>query len=130
MEELSIGEVARRAGIQPSAIRYYESVGVLPAPERINGRRRYDSSVLQRLAAVQVARQAGFSIGDMLTLFQGFVEATPVSARWQALANKKLAELDALISQAQGMKRLLEQGLRCRCLRLEDCELLGFGADS
>jgi MerR family transcriptional regulator, redox-sensitive transcriptional activator SoxR len=130
MKELTIGEVARRAGFQPSAIRYYESAGVLPAPERINGRRRYDSSMLQRLAAIQVARQAGFSIGDMRTLFQGFVEATPVSARWQALANKKLAELDALISQAQGMKRLLEQGLRCRCLRLEDCKLLGFGDDN
>jgi len=126
MEELSIGEVARRAGLQPSAIRYYESVGVLPAPERVNGRRRYDSTVLQRLAAVQVARQAGFSIGDMRTLFDGFAEDTPISARWQALANKKLGELDALISQAQGMKRLLELGLSCRCLRLEDCGLLGF----
>jgi MerR family redox-sensitive transcriptional activator SoxR len=130
MEEMNIGEVARRAGLQPSAIRYYESAGILPAPARTNGRRRYDSSVLQRLAAIQVARQAGFSIGDMRTLFQGFAENTPLSARWQALANNKLAELDALISRAQGMKRLLEQGLTCRCLRLEDCELLGFGADN
>ncbi len=129
MEELSIGEVARRAGLQSSAIRYYESVGVLPKPERLNGRRRYDTSVLQRLAAIQVAQQAGFTIAEMRILFHGFAEGTPPSTRWQALAHKKLAEVDALISRAQGMKRLLEKGLRCGCLSLDDCKLCNVVTD-
>ena len=55
MEELVIGEVARRAGIRPSALRYYESIGLMPAPKRVNGRRRYDESTVQMLRVVQLA---------------------------------------------------------------------------
>ena len=56
VKKVSIGEVAQRAGIQTSAIRYYESEGLLPAPERLNGRRKYDATVLQRLALIQLLR--------------------------------------------------------------------------
>jgi MerR family redox-sensitive transcriptional activator SoxR len=95
MKELTIGEVARRAGIRASAIRYYESVKLLTAPRRINGRR---------------------------TLFHGFPAETPASARWEALARQKLVEVDALIRRAQAMKRVLEEEmLRCRCLTLDEC---------
>jgi MerR family redox-sensitive transcriptional activator SoxR len=122
MEELTIGEVAQRAGIRASAIRYYESVAVLPAPQRINGCRRYDASVLERLAVIQLAQKAGFTVAEIRTLFSGFTPETPASARWEALAQQKLAEVDALIYRAQAMKRVLEeQLLRCRCLTLEEC---------
>ena len=122
MEELTIGDVAQRAGIRASAIRYYESVEVLPAPHRINGRRRYDSSVLDRLAVIQMAQQAGFTVSEIRTLFNGFAAETPASARWEALAQQKLAEVDALIRRAQAMKRVLEEELlRCRCLTLDEC---------
>jgi MerR family redox-sensitive transcriptional activator SoxR len=122
MEELSIGEVAKLAGIRTSAIRYYESVEVLPAPQRINGRRRYDSRVLDRLAVIQIAQQAGFTVAEMRTLFNGFTPETPASARWEALAQQKLVEVDALIRRAQAMKRVLEEELlHCRCLTLDEC---------
>src|SRR6266702_3575716 len=122
MEALTIGEVAQRAGIRASAIRYYESVEVLPAPQRINGRRRYDENVLGRLAVIQVAQQAGFTVAEIRTLFNGFTPETPASARWEALSHQKLAEVDALIRRAQAMKRVLEeQLLRCRCLTLDEC---------
>src|SRR6266571_58092 len=122
MEELTIGEVAQRAGIRASAIRYYESVEVLPAPSRINGRRRYDSGVLERLAVIQLGQQAGFTVAEIRTLFNGFTPETPASARWEALAQQKLAKVDALIRRAQAMKRVLEeQMLRCRCLTLDEC---------
>ncbi len=124
MEEFTIGEVAQRAGIRPSAIRYYESVGILPAPHRINGRRRYNSSVLQRLLVIQTAQQAGFTVSEIGTLFNGFPADTPASARWQVLARQKLTEVDRLIRHAQSMKRLLEEGLlHCRCLTLDECAL-------
>ncbi len=122
MEALTIGEVAQRAGIRASAIRYYESVEVLPAPQRINGRRRYDSGVLERLAVIQLGQQAGFTVAEIRTLFNGFTPETPASARWEALAQQKLAKVDALIRRAQAMKRVLEeQMLRCRCLTLDEC---------
>ena len=122
MEELTIGEVAQRAGIRASAIRYYESVEVLPAPQRINGRRRYDSGVLERLAVIQLGQQAGFTVAEIRTLFNGFTPETPASARWEALAQQKLAKVDALIRRAQAMKRVLEEELlRCACLTLDEC---------
>ena len=121
---MTIGEVARRAGIRPSALRYYESAGVLPEPERENGRRRYGPEVLELLAVVRVAQQAGFTIAEIRTLLHGFTAETPPSERWRELASEKLPEVEALIRRSLGMKRLLERGLRCDCLRLEDCALV------
>ena len=125
MAEMTIGEAARRAGVRPSALRYYESIGVLPSPKRVSGRRRYDDQVLELLAVVRVAQQAGFAMAEIRTLLHGFSAETPPSARWRALASEKLPEVEALIERALGMKRLLEQGLRCDCLRLADCTLAG-----
>jgi MerR family transcriptional regulator, redox-sensitive transcriptional activator SoxR len=125
---MSIGEVAIRAGIRPSALRYYEGAGLLPAPERVNGRRCYDGEVLRdvldRLTVVRVAQQAGFTVTEIKTLLDGFSDDTPPSERWRVLAREKLTEVEALVERALGMKRLLERGLRCECLRLEDCDLI------
>ena len=122
MEEFAIGEVARRVGIRASAIRYYESVEVLPAPQRINGRRRYDARVFDRLAVIQMAQQAGFTVAELQTLFNGFTTETTASARWEVLARQKLVEVDALMSRVQAMKGILEEILlRCRCLTLDEC---------
>ena len=129
VEGMSIGEVAGRAGVRPSALRYYERIGLLPAPDRENGRRRYGGEVLRevldRLAVVRVAQQAGFTISEVRTLLDGFSDDTPPSERWRVLAREKLPEVEALVERALGMKDLLERGLRCECLRLEDCELVG-----
>ena len=124
MDEMNISEVARIAGIKPSALRYYESIGLIPTPRRINRRRYYDSAVLQRLALVQLAQQAGFTIAEIQTLFRGFAPDTPPAARWQTLARQKMIELDALIERTQRMKHVLETGLQCGCLRLEDCPIM------
>lgn len=121
MEELTISEVARRAGIRASAIRYYESVKLLPSPRRVSGQRRYDADVLRRLSFIQVAQAAGFTLADMQTLISELEDDTPLSERWQALAQRKLTEVDALIRKAHSMKRLLQGGLRCNCPDLEQC---------
>lgn len=122
--QLSIGEVARRAGVAPSAIRYYERVGLLPAPARNGGRRTYAPEVLDLLAAIGVAKSAGFSLAEVRRLMDGFAVGTPPSARWAALAEEKLRELDELAARIDGMRALLRRGLECGCLTLEDCELL------
>jgi MerR family redox-sensitive transcriptional activator SoxR len=121
MSELAIGEVARRAGIHASAIRYYEQAGLLPPPRRSSGQRRYDERVLDRLALIRFAQDAGFTVAEIHTLFEGFEEATPASERWQVLARAKLREVDALAARAQRMRVLLEGALTCGCLRLDDC---------
>ena len=124
MENLTISEVTRMAGIRPSALRYYESIGLLPSPKRVRGRRYYDSSTVQRLALVQLAQRAGFTIAEIQTLFHGFAPGTSPAARWRTLACRKVTELDALIERAQQMKHVLETGLQCGCLRLEDCPIM------
>ena len=124
MEELPIGEVARRAGISPSALRYYERIGLLPAPKRVSGRRRYDDSTVQMLKVVQLAQRAGFTVNEIQTLMHGFAPDTPPIVRWQHLAQQKLRELDTLIEQANQMKQVLKAGLNCGCLRLEDCTIV------
>jgi MerR family redox-sensitive transcriptional activator SoxR len=122
METLTIGEVAKQAGIQTSAIRYYESVGILPHPQRLHGHRRYDDSVLSRLTLIRIAQSAGFTIAEISRLFDGFDRDVPASVRWQELAHQKLIEVNAHIDHVQAMKRLLEEELlRCNCVTLEQC---------
>ena len=121
---LSIGEVARRAGIQASTIRYYERMSLLEPPERQGGKRRYQPSVLSVLAAIGAAKEAGFSLREIKLLFDGFERDVPPSERWQRFAGDKLRELDALAERLEAMRRLLHEGLECGCLRLEHCELI------
>jgi MerR family redox-sensitive transcriptional activator SoxR len=122
---MTIGEVAQRSGLRPSAIRYYESAGILPEPERVNGRRRYDPAVLHVLRAVGVARAAGASIAETRQLFEGIRSREAPSAAWARFAEQKLREADDLIQHANEMRRLLEEGLRCGCLGVEECVLFG-----
>jgi MerR family transcriptional regulator, redox-sensitive transcriptional activator SoxR len=120
-KDLTISDVAKQAGIRTSAIRYYESVGLLPEPQRVSGQRRYQEDILRRLAFIQSAQSVGFSVADMQTLLQELDEDAPLSARWQSLAQRKLTEVEALIHRAQRMRQLLEQGLQCGCPDLEQC---------
>ncbi len=122
--ELSIGEVARQAGLRTSALRYYESLGLLPAPRRVNGRRRYGPDAVRQLTVLQFAQQAGFTLAEMQTLFNGFTPGQPPKARFKALAQHKLSELDDVIARAQAMQQVLRAGLACGCVRLEDCDLI------
>ncbi len=121
MTELTISEVARQAGVRASAIRYYESVGLLPPPQRVSGQRRYNSDILRRLAFIQTAQSVGFSIAEMQLLLHELDGDAPLSTRWQTLAQQKLTEVNALLQRAQSMKRMLEKGLDCNCSDLEQC---------
>jgi MerR family transcriptional regulator, redox-sensitive transcriptional activator SoxR len=121
MEGMTIGDVARRTGLAQSAIRYYESLGLLPEPARVGGKRRYDESVLGWLALIALARQAGFTMAETRELIDGFEPDTPPDARWQALATRKLAEIDAQVERAARMREVLKRGLDCGCLGLADC---------
>jgi MerR family redox-sensitive transcriptional activator SoxR len=127
VEELTIGEVARRTGVRASALRFYEEAGVLPPPRRVNGRRRYGADAVRRVELLRFAQGAGFTLAEIRGLFHGFGADTLLGERWAALAGAKLAELDALVERAARMRRAVEAGLACGCARLEDCVV---GADA
>lgn len=118
---MSISEVAEQSGLRPSAIRYYEQRGILPLPQRVSGKRRYDRTVLHRLIMVQRAREIGFTLDEIKELFFGFREGTPPSVRWEKLRKRKLVELDAMLERVQSMRSLLNQQGKCQCAALEEC---------
>jgi len=124
MSDLAIGEVARRAGLRPSAIRYYESVDLLPEPRRVHGQRRYDPSVLDHLTFIQISQEAGFTVAEVRDLLHGAAAGETLSDHWRTLAERKLTEVEALIVRARAMKALLEEGIRCGCLTHDDCNLM------
>jgi MerR family transcriptional regulator, redox-sensitive transcriptional activator SoxR len=122
MNELTIGEVARYAGIETSAIRFYESVGLLPPPRRINGRnRRYEASVLKRLGLIQLLRDAGFGIRELQVLFSHMNTEAPTTMHWQSLAAQKIAEMEALIKRTEATKIWLTEALKRECRGIDDC---------
>src|ERR1700740_99271 len=97
MPLMTISQVAAQIGLRPSAIRYYEQIGILPPPQRISGQRRYDVTVLHRLIVIQRARQTRFTLDEIKQLFFGFRAATPPSARWRELKRQKIVELNAML---------------------------------
>jgi MerR family redox-sensitive transcriptional activator SoxR len=120
-QRLTIGEVARQAGVKASTLRYYESIGLLPAPDRVRGQRRYDGDVLQRLAVIDVAQRAGCSLEEIRELLDAADE--PASQRIRALAARKLPEVEALIRRAEAMRRWLEAASACECETFDGCAL-------
>jgi len=93
---LTIGELARRAGVAPSALRYYQELGLLPTPARIAGQRRYPESAVGLVGIILLLRDVGFSLAEQ----QAFMASRAVALDdWQRLARRKLAELDDQIAR-------------------------------
>src|SRR3954469_5245232 len=124
MESLfTIGEVARRAGLNTSAIRYYESRGVLPEPTRESGQRRYTEETVRQLRVIDVAKRAGFSLDDARVLLATGGDGHPAFAEIRELATRKLPEIDALIARAQAVRAWLQTATGCDCRTLDACAL-------
>jgi MerR family transcriptional regulator, redox-sensitive transcriptional activator SoxR len=122
MSDMLIGALARAAGLSASAIRYYESQGLLPKPVRRGGKRRYSPQDLGRLRIIQLALAAGFTVAETRTFLTGFSATVAPAARWRALAERKLAELNEQMQRCARMKELLESNFHCECPALTDCE--------
>jgi len=123
MSTMTIGELATRTGLSQSAIRYYESEGLIAAPDRKGGKRSFKPEVADSVRVIRLARELGFSLEDIRTLLNGFSTDAAPPVRWQHLARQKLPEVNDLIQRATAMKRLLEKGLRCDCVTVQDCIL-------
>ena len=121
MTDLTIGAVAKETGLNASSIRYYESIGLLPAPPRRSGQRQYDPSVIDRLRIIEAAKALDFTLDEMKLFFEGVSETSPPSDVWRAFADKKLEAIEKQIAHAQSLQRILKMGLTCECLKLSDC---------
>jgi MerR family redox-sensitive transcriptional activator SoxR len=120
---LTIGQLAQRAGLNTSAIRYYERVGVLPAAARESGRRRYGPDAVRRLQVLDVAKRAGFSLDEAKVLVWSATDRAAASASLRALAARKLPDVEADIARAQAMRDWLLAATDCECPSLDDCAL-------
>lgn len=118
---MTISQVAAHAGLQPSAIRYYEKAGLLTAPARSGGRRIYQTEVLHQLSVICFAKELGFSLDEIRLLVGEFPENTKASPRWNQLAMTKIGEMEDIIQKATAVQKMLKKILSCHCGKLEDC---------
>jgi MerR family transcriptional regulator, redox-sensitive transcriptional activator SoxR len=128
--ELTIGEVARRAGVATSLIRYYESIGLLPAPARLYGQRRYDTDVLGRLAFIGVAQSAGFKLSEIRELVGGLDEGNGMAEQIRSLSSRKLDEVEALLERTRAMQGWLQVAKTCGCATPDECALFPLPGDT
>jgi DNA-binding transcriptional MerR regulator len=118
---LTIGQVAHQTGMRTSRIRYYEARGVLPAPRRVSGMRRYGPDVIRRLGIIDVAQRVGFTLDEIRDLLAS--DHGVAHLRLRQLAERKLPDIDELIQRATGVRRWLEMTSACECESLDVCSL-------
>lgn len=114
-ELLTIGQLAERAGLATSALRYYDERGLVEPTTRISGQRRYDPQVLRRLRIVELCRRAGFTLAETERLLDG-------AGDWREVAQDKLSELDRRLRELREARQLVRAALDCGCSDLEGCE--------
>src|SRR6266498_2356018 len=105
---LTIGELAKRTGVATSALRYYEELGLLPAPGRVSGQRRYPESAVGLVGVILLLGDVGFSLRESKALLASRTQAVE---GWRSLAHRKLADLDEQIAKAQTAKEVITHGL-------------------
>jgi MerR family transcriptional regulator, redox-sensitive transcriptional activator SoxR len=118
---MTIGELATLGNLKPSAIRFYEKTGLLPAPTRRNGRRVYSPETAHRLTLIGFAKETGFSLPEIKLFLHGFPTSTTAGDRWRKLATSKIAQLEASIAKARAMEQMLRNIMKCRCTTIDQC---------
>ena len=120
---LGIGELARLTGKRPSAIRYYEQIGLLPQPARVDGRRRYHPGIVRTLAVIDTGQRAGLALEEVKTLLAASPDDGEAIGRLRDVAGRKLPQVIALIERSQLVRGWLECAARCQCPDLDQCPL-------
>jgi MerR family transcriptional regulator, redox-sensitive transcriptional activator SoxR len=119
--KMKIGELASRAGVNASAIRYYERMGVLPAPYRTGGQRRYPAEAIHRVLLIRFAGDMGFTLAEVKIFLRGLQDNSPVGPRWRKLAAHKIKQAERTIERSRRLKSLFQHLLCCHCASLQDC---------
>ena len=123
--ELSIGEVSARSGVAQSALRFYERQGLIAATRTDGNQRRYERSVLRRVALIQAGRAAGVTLAEInAALARLPTNRTPSRRDWERLSNRWRDDLDARIETLQALRGRLTTCIGCGCLSIDKCDLL------
>jgi MerR family redox-sensitive transcriptional activator SoxR len=121
---LTVGAVAERSGFAPSALRYYERVGLVTARRTAGGQRRYERSVLRRLAFIRAARNIGLTLDEVAEALATLPEArTPTKSDWARLSRGWRQRLDDQIAGLQALRDGLDSCIGCGCLSLRRCAI-------
>jgi MerR family redox-sensitive transcriptional activator SoxR len=118
---MKIGQLARNANLNASAIRYYEKMGLLAPPQRLGGQRRYPADAIHRVLLIRFASDMGFTLAEIKLFLSGLRDNSPVGPRWKKLASRKLAEVEQNIARSRKLKSLLQGLCRCHCASLQFC---------
>jgi MerR family redox-sensitive transcriptional activator SoxR len=123
MRYLSIGELADKARVRASALRYWEQRGLLPGAHREGRRRMWPATAVRRVALIKMAQRAGFTLAEIAQLVTS--DSTPSATRqWRDMAARKLPELDRHIAQTQALRQAVADCLECGCMNFDRCLLL------
>ncbi|HEY0637101.1 MAG TPA: redox-sensitive transcriptional activator SoxR [Pseudonocardiaceae bacterium] len=127
-DTLTVGEVAQRSGFAPSALRYYERLGLLVAARTAGGQRRYERNVLRRLAFIRAARNVGLSLEEVSAALAELPDGrTPTKADWTRLSRRWRRRLDAQIAALEKLRDGLDSCIGCGCLSLRRCAISNPG---
>jgi MerR family redox-sensitive transcriptional activator SoxR len=118
---MKIGQLARSANLNASAIRYYEKIGLLAPSQRLGGQRRYPADAVHRVLLIRFASDMGFTLSEIKLFLSGLRDNTPVGPRWRKLADRKILEIEENLQRSVRLKLLLQNLLHCRCASLQVC---------
>lgn len=123
--DLSVGEVAARAGVAPSAVRFYESKGLITSHRNSGNQRRFHRGALRRVAFIKVAQNVGLSLEDIAQALGELPhgEAVPTKADWQRLSESWRPRLDLQIERLKRLQDNLDGCIGCGCLSMDSCSL-------
>ncbi len=121
---LTVGEVAARAGVPASTLRFYEREGLIAAARSEGGQRRYEREVLRRIAFVRAAQRVGLTLDEIREALASLPSArTPTRADWTRLSRSWRPRLDARIAELVRLRDGLDSCIGCGCLSLRSCRL-------
>lgn len=119
---MNIGELAKRFGLRPSALRFYERIGLLDPPPRLGGRRAYDEAAARRIAFIRNAQHSGLTLAELQSLIRDGRSGISPRRLWRGTAEKKLALIDRKIAQLRASRAALAKTRGCRCRTFTQCE--------
>jgi MerR family redox-sensitive transcriptional activator SoxR len=129
--ELTIGDLAERTGVAPSALRYYEAEGLIHAGRTAGGQRRYTRGTLRRVSFIRVAQQVGLRLDEIREALASLPEGrTPTERDWERLSRSWRPRLDAQIALLERLRDRLDSCIGCGCLSLRTCRLLNPGDEA
>ena len=123
-ELFTVSAIARRSGFAPSAIRFYESQGLISATRTGGGQRRFERQMLRRLAFIRAARNVGLTLEEVAAALATLPDGrTPTKADWTRLSRSWRARLDAQITALERLRDGLDSCIGCGCLSLQRCAI-------